>query len=275
MVKIIDMDAIFDEYISDFVYKNVGKLKPEEIEDQMPILYEKFGNEKLAQLDNKTPNEYYKQFTAEQLLECLKTHLEQGVAVSDFLCETLQNNPENEDAVVKQLEQDNSEEYTLYLMNILEGLSSVKPAKRYLQFVLWDYSESIKELATELLCNMVESVKEEILQEFKQSSEQIKGYLTQILSYAKHDDRVFDILVAEFAKNQDNIPLYAGYLGKYGDERALPFLMTAIESEGINYFDFEELRFAIEALGGEYNKKRDFTKDKAYKKIKGIKEKQS
>ena len=273
MVKIIDMDSIFDNYISDFVYKNVGKLKLEEIEDQMPVLYEKFGNEKLSELDGKTPNEYYRQFTVTELLECLKEHLEKDVAVSDFLCEALQSDKSNEDAIVKQLNEENSEEFTLYLMNILDSLSSVKPGKRYLQFILWDYSESIKELATELLCNMVESVKEDVLADFKESSPETKAYLTQILSYAKHDDRIFDILVAEFAKNQDNIPLYAGYLGKYGDERALPFLMTAIESDKINYFDFEELRFAIEALGGSYDKKRDFTSDKMYKKIKGIKPK--
>ena len=79
---------------------------------------------------------------------------------------------------------------------------------------------------------------------------------------------MFDILVAEFAKNQNNIPLYAGYLAKYGDERALPFLNVAIEKEKISYADFEELRFAIEALGGEYNKVRDFSNDKSFKKIK-------
>ena len=43
--------------------------------------------------------------------------------------------------------------------------------------------------------------------------------------------------------------------------------MTAIEGEKITYADFEELRFAIEALGGTYDKKRDFSKDKTFKKI--------
>ena len=45
--------------------------------------------------------------------------------------------------------------------------------------------------------------------------------------------------------------------------------MTAIEGEKISYADFEELRFAIEALGGKYDKERDFSQDKTYKKIKG------
>ena len=39
--------------------------------------------------------------------------------------------------------------------------------------------------------------------------------------------------------------------------------------EDITYAEFEELRFAIETLGGEYDKKRDFSSDKTAKKIKG------
>lgn len=273
MIKILDMDDIFDKYISDYVYKNIGKIKPEEIENNIPVLYEKFGNEKLKELDGKTPNDYYKGYSPEELIECLKNHLQQGVPVSDFLCETIQNDKANEDCLIKQLNGENQEEFTLYLMNILDSMGSKKCSKRYLEFILWDYSESIKELATELLCNDANSVKDEILVQFKESSDEIKAYLTQILSNCSQDDKIFDILIEQFVKNQDNIPLYAGYLAKYGDERALVFLTTAIESDKINYFDFEELRFAIEALGGQYDKKRDFTSDKVYKKIKSAKQK--
>ena len=84
---------------------------------------------------------------------------------------------------------------------------------------------------------------------------------------------MFDILVEQFAKNQDKIPISASYLAKYGDDRALPFLLAEIEKEKISYADFEELRFAIEALGGEYDKVRDFKNDKSYKKIKGLDQK--
>ena len=44
MIKVIDTDKLFDDYISDYVYSNIGKIKPEEIENQMPVLYEKFGD---------------------------------------------------------------------------------------------------------------------------------------------------------------------------------------------------------------------------------------
>lgn len=53
----------------------------------------------------------------------------------------------------------------------------------------------------------------------------------------------------------------------YGDERALPVFMGTIEREDIDYVLFQELKFAIEALGGEYNKERDFSSDENYQKI--------
>lgn len=271
MIKIIDIDSLFDGYISDYVYSNIGKIKPEEIENKMPVLYTEFGDKPLKDLDGKTPNTYYRDFSAEELKECLKAHLEQGVAVSDFLCEAITDAADCEDVLSAELLKDNSEEFTLYLMNILSEKNSDKPLKRYLEFVLWDYSEPIRELATELLGGFADNVKEDVIAQYREASQKVKSCLTEILSHAKHDDRIFDILIEEFVKHPDNIPLYAGYLAKYGDDRALPFLLTSAESDKINYMDFEELRFAIEVLGGECNVKRDFTSDKLYKKIKGTK----
>ena len=270
MIKIIDVDELFDKYISDYVYQNIGKVKPEEIENKIPELYVQFGDEKLEQLDGKTPNEFYKQYSGKELVECLKEHIIDGVSVSDFLCEALSSEI-NEDAIIKALDDDENEEFLLYLMNILADIGWEKAKDKYLQFVLWDYSETIKEVATETLKTNADLVKEQILAQFDQAEEKTKENLVEILSGCSKDEKVFEILINEFIKNQNNIPLYAGYLAKYGEERSLPFLKAAIENERISYVDFEELRFAIEALGGEYTKTRDFSKDKTFKKIKGDK----
>lgn len=269
MVKVIDIDSLFDKYIEGFVYANIGKVKPEEIENKIPELYLKFGNEKLKELDGKAPNTFYKEYSGEELLECLKKHLEEKVSVSDFLCEALTSNPNNEDALIKALNNDQDEQFILYIMNMLGDIGSKKALNRYLEFILWDFSPIIRELATELLCENAQLVKEEILKEFNESNGEKRECLTEILSNCSKDDRVFDILIAEFTKHQNNIPLYASFLSRFGDDRAIPFLLNSIENEKISYADFEELRFAIESLGGEYTKTRDFSKDKTYKKIKG------
>ena len=266
MIKIIDIDSLFDKYISDFVYKNIGKVNPDEIENKIPELYEKFGHEKLEELNGKSPEEYYRQFSGEELVACLKEHIQKEVPIPDYLCESITENAQNEQSLISALDGDN-EEFLLYLMNMLFEMDSKACSKRFLEMIVWDYSSPIKELATEFLKERADGVKEEILTQFRDSNEQTKEYLTEILSGCKKDDRVFDILIEEFVKNPKNVAIYAGYLAKYGDERALPFLLNEIEKEKISYADFEELRFAIEALGGEYNKERDFKSDKSYKKI--------
>ena len=267
MVKVVDIDALFDKYIEGYVYANIGKIDPEQIEDKIPFLYVEFGDKELKELDGKTPNTYYKQFNGQELVECLKAHVDKKVAVSDFLCEALTGNMENEKAIANALSDDQNEVFLLYLMNMLADMGSKLGAQRYMEFIAWDYGESVRELATEILSSFAEDVKEEIIARYNEGDEDKKAYYTEILSHVKDDDRVFEILTMEFAKHVENMPLYASYLAKYGDDRAISLLKDAIETPDISYADFEELRFAIEALGGFYDKKRDFSKDKTFKKI--------
>ncbi len=268
MVKIIDLDALFDSYISDYVYKNVGKVKPEEIENNIPVLYAKFGDEKLKELDGLTPNTYYAQFDAEQLLNALSKHLSSDVSVSDFLCEAIISNPNSSMVIGKLLGEEKDEEFTLYLLNLLSDLNGEMPLLKLVEMVLYDESQPIREVATQILGTVADDVKGQILSAFDDSSDEVKADIVDILSNCSKDERVFKILVDEFFKHKENVPLYASYLSKYGDERALPYLLEAIENPKISYPDFEELRFAIETLGGEYTKQRDFSNDKYYKKIK-------
>lgn len=271
-MKIIDIDSLFDKYISDYVYKNVGKVDPDEIENKIAELYLDFGKKNLKELDGKSPEEYYLQFSCKELLAGLKSHLNEGVSVPDFLCEAIISKKEESDVIISELSASDDEEYLMYLMNLLKSVDSNKLAKIYLEFLLCDYSETIKELATELLADgMSDMVSEEIIKEYQEADQTTRERFCEILAGASKSDEIFNILIAEFNARQDNIPLFAGYLAKYGDERAIETLTSAIEKEKIKYADFEELRFAIEALGGEYDKPRDFSHDKFFEKIKGSK----
>ena len=271
MIKIINIDRLFDKYIEKYVFDNVGKLKPEEIEDRIPVLYAEFGDVPQKDLDGKTPNEFYRAFSPAELLDCLSEHIEKDVPVSDFLIEAITADRDSVKAVKSALMIEHDEQFTAYLMNILADLKAEIPVERYLEFALYDYPENIGELATEALTLNADRAKVKVLKSFGLAADDKKDRLSEILANVKEkSDDVFDKLVYEFVKNKNKIPLYANYLAKYGDERAIPFLKTAIEGK-INYQEFEELKFAIEALGGEYTEKRDFTEDAIYKKIKGKK----
>jgi hypothetical protein len=262
---ILDIDRLFENYLKKYMRENKGKFTEEEWEGKMAELYKSFGIKTLPDI-GVSPCEYYNNMTGEQLKELLKEHVEKKISVPDYLCDAIvQKKCENE--IIELLKSDN-EELKAYAVNLLNDMGSVKPLNSYFE-LLKDKSmnENLKELATEILTDNSEIVKERALKEFFETPS-IKLFMIEILARCKKDERIFKILIEEFINNPDNIPLYANYLSVYGDERAIPFLITEIEREGITYVDFQELKFAIEALGGDYLKERDFSDDDFFKKIK-------
>ena len=115
-MKVVDIDKLFEKYISAYVYKNIGKVKADEIEDKIPKLYEKFGKAELKELDGKTPETFYDGYTMEELLDCLKEHISTKTSVSDFLCEAIIKAKDGS-ALIEALKTDDSEEFIAYCMN--------------------------------------------------------------------------------------------------------------------------------------------------------------
>ena len=266
-MKIIDVDALFDAYIGEFVVKNIKVLKPEEIEDKIAELYVKFGDEKLKELDGKTPNTFYRDCSGKELIKALTEHVEKSVPVSDFLCEAIIEKAEASDDLVNLLDGDN-DELKAYAINLIGDMKVKKPLKKYVE-LLFDgaESETVKELFIENLKENVNEVKDEILEIYPSLEGEEKLYALEILSSVNKDDRVFSLLIREFLTGE-NLLILTAYLLRYGDERALNYLMEKIEDKNVNYQEFKELKAAIEGLGGEYEKERDFSGDKIYKKIK-------
>ena len=275
MVKVIDIDSLFDKYIEKYVYSNIGKVKPEEIENKIPELYINFGKTKMQELDNNSPEEYYQKEPTSALLTCLKQHIENNVSVPDFLCEAVIKKQDCADLIKKELADEENEEYICYLINMLPNAGGKIPVAKYLEFALEGYSESVSELAIEKLKEKADDAKEAVLTAAKTCEESKKAGLSEILSACKKDEKVTNFLIEEFKNNTDKISFYTSLLVKYGDDRVIPHLIEEIKKDKIDYSDFEELRFAIEALGGEYTETRDFSNDKAYKKIKGASNKKS
>ena len=245
---------------------NIGKIDPEDIENKISDLYLTFGDEKNDLLDGFSPNLYYKKYDTSTLLEALKEHVNKNVPISDYLCEAIIDK-KDVDLIVKYLLNDVSDQFTVYLLNLLNDCGGKLPTSRLIEFLLYDYSNTVFELATEMLKSEANFVKERLLEVFDDLDVLKKEAVCEILSNANIDERITKLLLFELRNNPEKLPLYVSFLVKYNDESVLPYLYEKIEDDKISYADFEELRFAIESLGGNYNKKRDFSHDKSYKKI--------
>ena len=260
-MKLYDFDGMFDKRLSEYISKNVGKYKEEEWEDMIPEMYAKFGNTVLKSLGT-SPNGYYAAMSPEELVKCLRAHVKNGVPVSEFLCKAIEARPGCEGMLLPLLE--NGEEgLKQYVVNILGSSPAAIPV--YMRMIEREEDEDFKNQCVDFIKENADLVKEQALENYKNGVE--KPLMLEILSKVKErDGRVYDILLAEFLSGED-VPMHAGYLASYGDERALPYLLEKIDEEGISYIEYQELKYAIEALGGEYTKQRDFSGDEYYELI--------
>ena len=261
-MKLYDFDGMFDEKLSEYIAKNVGKYKEEEWEDIIPRLYQKFGDTKIKSL-GKTPREFYAEMSDTDLIRCLKAHIREDVPVSEFLCNEIEGR-KLADSLLPMLDGTDSERE--YAMNMIGA--DDRAIKKYLDMLVATDDTDLKNRCVDLIKEKADLVVKEALENYENGVE--TEYMCEILSRSViRDERIFEILLKEFRGDVENIPMHASYLASYGDERALPYLLDKIDEEGISFIEYQELKFAIEALGGEYEKERDFSSDPYYQLIRG------
>ncbi len=257
-MKLIDFDGLFDEKLTQYMEENKNKYKEKQWEDVIPRLYKKFGDTFISSI-GCTPKEYYARMTSEELAQTLCEHLKTDVPVPEFLCSEIEFRGEAE-TLLPLLE--SGDALTVqYAINILGD--SPLAFDGYFQILAENpFDEEVCNDIIEIFKLHADEMKDCILKAYEEGKQ--REYMLEILSRVKiPDEYVYNILLSEF-KTDENLSMRASYLAAYGDERALPVLLNRIEDQSLGFVDFQELKYAIEALGGEYTEERDFSADKDF-----------
>ena len=256
-MKPIDFDGLFDKKLAKYIRENAGKFTEKQWEDKIPVLYQKFGDTYLKSID-ATPRGYYQRMSDQELVEELLSHIREDIPISDFLCREMESR-DCPEAILPLLECDDEQLLTLAIN--LAGSNPIAFDK-YFALLKGDTDKEIKDTVVEQLKENADAAKERALACLNEGIEE--ELMLEVLSRVKErDEKVFAVLLSAFREGED-IPMRASYLAAYGDSRALPVLLEWIEGEDINFLEFRELKYAIEALGGEYNEDRDFSSDPYY-----------
>lgn len=259
-MKLYDFDGMFDEKLSEYVKKNADKHKEKEWEDIIPKMYARFGDTVIKSL-GKSPNQYYAEMDDNQLVAQLRAHLKQGVAVSEFLCNAIEGR-KIENLLIPLLS--GTDDEIAYALNLLGACREALP--EYMRLLTTSESEDVRNTCVDYVKEFADDVKNDALAYYKKGVQ--REYMLEILSRCVvRDDEIFDILIKEF-RTGDDVPMHASYLASYGDERALEYLLDKIDEEGISFIEYQELKYAIESLGGSYEKERDFSSDPYYQLVK-------
>ncbi len=257
-MKLIDFDGLFDEKLTQYMEENKNKYTEKQWEDVIPKLYKKFGDTYVAKV-KCTPKEYYAKMTDEELSSTLAAHLKEDVPVPEFLCSEIENRGAAE-TLLPLLKGDDTQA-AVYAVNLLGD--DVRAFDSYFAILSENrFDEDLRSDLADIFRIHADEIKDRAYVLCQQGI--AKEYMLEILSRVKEKEgRIFDILLQAFLSGEET-PMRASYLAAYGDERALPHLLQRIEDKTIGFVEFQELKYAIEALGGEYDEARDFSDDKDY-----------
>ena len=275
-MKCINFDRAFERYMAEWMKENSEKYKDDMdvIEDMMPDVYLEFLKKPADFLDGVAPQDYFEQFdNADMLVNWLCDYIAQGVAVPDLLLErvTALGDPAEKSLLALIARDDLPEETQMTAISLLREMESKAPMQRYIDFIASLEEPSDKgDLCAEALMNMGESVVEPILAALSGAGQTGRDIFADVLSNYPGDERIYELMIERFVTRDERRALFASYLAKLGDERAIPMLKEAAQSPDINYLDYVEVVNAIEALGGERPPEREFAGDPYYESLKQV-----
>lgn len=275
-MKCINFDQKFADFMAKWTKEHASEYRNvDAMEADMPRIYMMFLNTPARWLDNVTPGAYFTQFEdAKDLVDWMCEYCRKEIPVPDLLLEqiTAVGKP-CERRLLSLLKEENeevTEEAKMTAIGLLREMESALPKMLYIQWQLQrGVQDDLADNALDSLREMGKAVVQPILQELPHANAAGQEAFLDILVNYPGPQQVFDLAVRLFEENPTRRALFASYLGKLGDDRALPVLMAAANDDNCSYMDFIELRSAIEYLGGEAPK-REFFEDAEYEALRAL-----
>ena len=273
-MPIIDFDEHFADFTSEWMKEHQGDYPTyEAMENDLPRIYMMFLNTRAKWLGSLTPGSYFTQFEDPKVLvDWMHEYCRQGVPVPDLLTEqiTFVGKPCEKRLVELLKDPEGSQDAKMLAIGLLREMESNLPKMLYINWQLDRGAEDeMKDSALESLRNMGQAVVQPILQVLDQACPAGQEALLEVLADYPGNEQVFQLALRLFREHPERRALFAGYLAKLGDSRALPELESAAREENLSYLTFIEIRNAIEMLGGNCPE-REFEEDPEYEALRGM-----
>ena len=275
-MKCINFDQKFADFMAKWTKEHAGEYRNvDAMEADMPRIYMMFLNTPARWLDNVTPGAYFTQFEdAKDLVDWMCEYCRKEIPVPDLLLEQIAAVGKPCERRLLALLKDEGDEVTeeakMTAIGLLREMESALPKMLYIQWQLERQAQDdLADNALDSLREMGKAVVQPILQELPRANAAGQEAFLDILVNYPGPQQVFDLAVRLFEENPSRRALFASYLGKLGDDRALPVLMAAANDDKCRYMDFIELRSAIEYLGGEAPR-REFFEDAEYEALRAL-----
>jgi hypothetical protein len=273
-MPVINFDEHFAAFTSEWMKEHRQEYRTfDDMEEDVPRIYMAFLNTRASWLGSVTPGSYFTQFEDPKVLvDWMNQYCDEGVPIPEPLLEQIAfvGKPCEKRLVELLKDEEATDEAKMTAVGLLRDLDSVQPKMLYINWQLERKAEDdLKDNAVESLIVMGESVVQPILQQFGKANEAGKEALLEVLSHFSGNEQILRLMLDAFQTHPEKRALFAGYLAKLGDERALPALTEAAALPNVPYLTYIEIRNAIETLGGECPE-REYDDDPEYEALRGL-----
>ena len=232
-------------------------------------------NQRAGWLEDRSPGEYFAAINdPEQAVALLREYQRQGVPIPDLLLERLVDlGPASVPPLMALVrDQDAPEDLRAAALNLLIELGSDAPMADCLALVdAREEEDGLADVAAELLQALGPKPVPQMLKRLPGASPSALATYLDLLCNFPGDERIYEYTMGEFLKRPAQRAMFASFLGKLGDQRAIEPLRQAMSMDDINYLDYLEIANAIEMLGGEAgNRDRDFSGDPYYESLRQL-----
>ncbi|MDP2891960.1 MAG: hypothetical protein Q8O09_02345 [Bacillota bacterium] len=281
-MKTINLDVKFKEYLAALA-ENAGEDEQRiaELGDTIPELYMEWLDSPKDFLEGKSPNAYFGKLGSRSLFSLFEAYIKEGTPLPEPLLNAIvEKGKEAEDYLIGTFKTaaqiypsvEKASEARIFALEILTEMQSSAHKQICLDIIAgMTHSEDAEaQKAAEALLITGEQEAKEPLLHLLDSTDNIHCIrcCMDILSDFTCDERVLARLTELFKKDRGARAFYAFCLGKYGDERALPLLLSALEAPDISYYEYTAVRNAAEELGADDIPERTFDGDMDYEKMK-------
>ncbi len=270
----IDFDAKFTSFLHAWLEENQDHFDNiEQIERLMPELYEKFADTPDDDLFGRTPRQYFEEAgDVPRLLDMMEGYLTQDIPLPDLLpLQIARFGLAAEDHLARVLLDPAAPmEARMLCVRLLMDIGSVKLMDTYVNWQInREDEDELADFSLESLEEMGETAVPLMLEALEEANDTGREALLSVLSRYPNTPGVYEHLIRLFDSRPGSQAALAAYLGRLGDDRALPLLLARAMEEEVKYLDYIELRSAIEALGGEAPE-REFSSDPEYDALMGM-----
>lgn len=266
----VDLEDLFKRFLEDAVREDPARYgNREALEDAMGPLYEEFLSHGFPALDGLSPEGYADRLRRDgDLEEYVSTCLEKGIEVPEIVSDALVSAGDASLDFLERLlrEKDGT---ALYAASVLSAIGGERVSDMFLKILLDEaVPEETKNAAYGFLREDAPGLPDKALALMNGASPGAQSILAEVLAGYKGSKEIYYWLVTMFMRGED-VPVFAGLLGGYGDPAAIDILKSFAKENDVNYMEYVEIRNAVEELGGYMDVEKNFDGDPYYEYMNG------